>query len=186
VPQLKSAIGINTLNEAYGDDFTHLVGIVHEKLRDRLQFFDNNFTLYESLVLDAFLKTSEDAKKLGIKNAVGFFRSWTDLATEASQIQEPGKTKGNLHHPMTNENVAKYNELMAKLNERKNTLDDIKAAFITDHKSKTLGEATDVKTVLDSNRDWFGPITVKIVNLWAIAKDSKGRKHPIQIVKPHK
>lgn len=135
-------------------------------------------------MFDAFVKTSDDAKKLGINDTNGFLRSYEDLAAEANQIQVPGETKGNYHHPRTSENVAKYIQLMAQINNRKNKLDGIRNTCVNEYLSKTLGEATDVKTFLDTNRDWFSPITVKIMALWATATDSKGVKYDIQIVKP--
>jgi hypothetical protein len=154
---------------------------VLEVIADR--FLNND--KYRVLAFHAFAQGSDDCKKLGITNVASLESYRQKLALAKSAIRVPGRTytlPGGVGQS-TYSNESEYQSLLAASEKTFAELKRIDDAFVNGENDRAMQEANAIRKALETNATWFGPITVKIHSLEATAKDSKGRKYGIPIVK---
>ena len=182
VPLLDPVITLDTLRDAFrgpgGLDL--LEKAVQKVLQDR--FLNEK---YRVLAFDAFAQSSDDCKKLGITNFASSESHRQKLDQESAAIRVPGKVypAPNGIGSITYIDEAEYKLRLDASARNFAELKRIEDAFVNGEKDRARQEAIDIRKALEDNATWFGPITVKIQSLEAIATDSKGREYGIPIVK---
>ena len=183
MPLLKSVITVEALRNAFRGPrgLDPLEKAVQKVLQDR--FLNNE--KHHVLAFDAFAKDSDDCKKLGITNLASFESHRQKLERERAAIRVPGTV-----YPAPNGigSIMYNDEREYKLRLDASTrnfaeLKRIEAAFVNGEKDRARQEAIDIRKALEDSATWFGPITVKIRSLSALATDSKGLEYAIPIVK---